>query len=169
MICLWTAVLIRIIICLADCCTKDDGSKGRRKCTVVVIMLGLLINAALAVTVFVFTQTQRDLDGGITLQVPENIFEDKYNDQRYFQVSRKQESLVNRLPSFCLLVLSSSSSFCFVSSASFSSSSCVCACVSLCLCVCVCVCVILHRRVLDYRSDANIFSVQVFSPFSFIF
>lgn len=57
----------------------------------VFIMSGLLINAACAITIFIFTQTQRDMNGKITFNVPTTLLEDQYNDQRYFQVRLGRE------------------------------------------------------------------------------
>ncbi|XP_050410243.2 uncharacterized protein LOC126824878 [Patella vulgata] len=49
------------------------------------IMFGLLVNAGCAIAVFIFTQTSRDASGNLSFQIPDSVFEDKYNDQRYFQ------------------------------------------------------------------------------------
>ena len=91
-----TDLAIRIIISSARYCNKaaiheecKTASKCRRRVAYrVFIMLGLLINSACAITVFIFTHTQRDLNGDVKFQVPQTIIEDKYNDQRYFQVSQ---------------------------------------------------------------------------------
>ena len=88
--------MIRIVISSVKYCNKAALREARQRTKEstrhvayrVFIMLGLLINSACAVTIFIFTQTQRDLNGNIIFQVPETIFEDKYNDQRYFQVSQ---------------------------------------------------------------------------------
>ncbi|XP_076453351.1 uncharacterized protein LOC143288600 [Babylonia areolata] len=86
-------LLIRIIISSVKYCNKKALAEAnshtpeskRHVAFRVFIMLGLLINSGCAVTVFVFTQTQRDTNGNIIFQVPETLFEDSYNDQRYFQ------------------------------------------------------------------------------------
>ena len=88
--------MVRIIISSVKYCNKAALREARQRTKEstrhvvyrVFIMLGLLINSACAVTIFIFTQTQRDLNGNVIFQVPETIFEDKYNDQRYFQVSQ---------------------------------------------------------------------------------
>nr|KAG5713298.1 hypothetical protein BaRGS_007825 [Batillaria attramentaria] len=86
-------IFIRIIISSVKYCNKaalreaKEHTRESRRHVIyrVFIMLGLMINAACAITVFIFTQTQRDPNGKIIFQVPETVFEDKYNDARYFQ------------------------------------------------------------------------------------
>ncbi|XP_070204398.1 uncharacterized protein [Littorina saxatilis] len=86
-------LMVRIVISLVKYCNKASLREARLKTKEssrhvayrVFIMLGLLINSACAITVFIFTQTQRDMNGKVIFQVPTTVFEDKYNDQRYFQ------------------------------------------------------------------------------------
>ena len=88
--------MIRIIISSVKYCNKAALREASQKTKEskrhvayrVFIMLGLIINSACAAIVFIFTQTQRDLNGNIIFQVPETIFQDQYNDQKYFQVSQ---------------------------------------------------------------------------------
>ncbi|XP_025089940.1 uncharacterized protein LOC112561590 isoform X3 [Pomacea canaliculata] len=86
-------ILIRIIISSVKYCNKAALREAQLKTAEsqrhvvfrVFIMSGLLINAACAITIFIFTQTQRDMNGKITFNVPTTLLEDQYNDQRYFQ------------------------------------------------------------------------------------
>nr|KAG5713293.1 hypothetical protein BaRGS_007820 [Batillaria attramentaria] len=63
----------------------NDSKCRRRKGYRALVMIGLFINAALASCVFVFTQTHRQPSGDLEFQLPDTVFEDKYDDQRYFQ------------------------------------------------------------------------------------
>ncbi|KAK7506154.1 hypothetical protein BaRGS_00002876 [Batillaria attramentaria] len=63
----------------------NDSKCRRRKGYRAMVMIGLFINAALASCVFVFTQTHRQPSGDLEFQLPDTVFEDKYDDQRYFQ------------------------------------------------------------------------------------
>ena len=86
-------IIIRFLISLFRYCNnesrlelKTKTAKARRHvCYRVMIVLGLILNFAGAVAVFVFTQTQRDSDGTWKYPVPETVFEDRYNDDRYFR------------------------------------------------------------------------------------
>jgi hypothetical protein len=102
--CTFPALFIRIIISFVKYCNKAALREANLKTTEskrhvayrVFIMLGLFINAACGVSVFMFTQTQKDLDGNIVYQVPTSIFEDKYNDERYFQVNIGKRNVTNK-------------------------------------------------------------------------
>ncbi|XP_071093383.1 uncharacterized protein [Haliotis cracherodii] len=86
-------IILRIIISLARYCSKESIAELKKKTKMsrvhvtyhVFIMLGLILNFAGASAIFFFTQTQRDLDGKIVFEIPDTIFEDKYNDDRYFK------------------------------------------------------------------------------------
>nr|KAG5713296.1 hypothetical protein BaRGS_007823 [Batillaria attramentaria] len=52
------------------------------------VMIGLIINAVLACFVFVFAYTHKDSDGKVKIKKPDTAFEDKYDDERYFQVDK---------------------------------------------------------------------------------
>lgn len=96
----WPGILIRIIISSVKYCNKAALREAQLKTAEsqrhvvfrVFIMSGLLINAACAITIFIFTQTQRDMNGKITFNVPTTLLEDQYNDQRYFQVRLGRET-----------------------------------------------------------------------------
>lgn len=82
-------LVIRIIVSLYKC-RKDEeknGIKVRVFCRAMIV-LGLLINAVCGGAVFFFTQTERNTaNNHIQFNVPQTLFDDTYNDQRYFQAS----------------------------------------------------------------------------------
>ncbi|KAK7087630.1 uncharacterized protein [Littorina saxatilis] len=86
-------LVIRIIVSFVRCqqkAVKCKGSSGMTECKKrrvcwFFIIAGLLVNSGCAIAVFIFTQGHQDTDGGIKVREPTALFEDKYDDEKYFQ------------------------------------------------------------------------------------
>jgi hypothetical protein len=112
-------ICIRLIVSFVRYCSKDNLAKTRKNTKWahqhiayrVFIMFGLIIIFFGSVTVFLCTQFERSLDGNIKFNIPHTLFEEKYDDERYF------DSTSARLPyyefSFCVLVVFDFENFCF--------------------------------------------------------
>ncbi|XP_070184514.1 uncharacterized protein, partial [Littorina saxatilis] len=75
-----------IHFCVAWYDHRKERTKSKlQKTCWVFIALGMLINTALAITVFIFTQAHRDSNNDIKVHQPKSLFKDIYNNQRYFQ------------------------------------------------------------------------------------
>ncbi|XP_041350279.1 uncharacterized protein LOC121369345 [Gigantopelta aegis] len=85
-------IVIRIVILSVKYCSHDSlvelkqrNPESRRHVTYrVFIMIGLVFKMAGAVTIFILTQTSRDLSGKVIFEVPDTIFKARYHDARYF-------------------------------------------------------------------------------------
>ncbi|KAI8749129.1 uncharacterized protein LOC106080277 isoform X2 [Biomphalaria glabrata] len=77
-------IFIRIIVSLVKYCNKEAIRSHHHVKYKVCIMLGMIIEAACAVAIFVLTQTERDGSGTVSFRVPTTIIDDQLDDQRYF-------------------------------------------------------------------------------------
>lgn len=85
-------ICIRLIVSFVRYCSKDNLAKTRKNTKWahqhiayrVFIMFGLIIIFSGSVTVFLCTQFERSLDGNIKFNIPHTLFEEKYDDERYF-------------------------------------------------------------------------------------
>ena len=75
--------MVRIIYSNVKFCQNE-----KQLVSYVMVAVGLAINATCAITIFVITHYQPDQSGNINFQVPQTIFEAKYSDREYFQVSQ---------------------------------------------------------------------------------
>ena len=88
------SAIIRIIVSLIRYCSKRalcelhnarKNAKNRRHVTYrVFIMLGLMVTLAGSVTVFMFTQSERNPDGTLNFKVPHSVIVGEYDDEKYF-------------------------------------------------------------------------------------
>lgn len=84
-------VAVRITLCLILYCNHDTEMKQRtfETCQHVIfrcfIMAGLFVVFSCSLTLFFFTQFEREDDGSIQFNLPKSMFEGKYDDERYFQ------------------------------------------------------------------------------------
>jgi len=86
--------VIRIIVSLCHSCNKsalrdlECAKENKDSCRHVVyrsfIMIGLIITFAGAITIFLFTQSERNPDGSINFKIPHSVVEGKYDDEKYF-------------------------------------------------------------------------------------
>ena len=86
--------IIRIIVTLIRYCSKralcelhTAGKNARNRRHViyrVFIMLGLIVTLGGAITVFMFTQSERNPDGSINFKVPHSVIIGEYDDEKYF-------------------------------------------------------------------------------------
>lgn len=89
-----TGAIIRIIATIICYCGRkayEDlycakvNCKSRMRVTYrVFIVLGIIITLFGAVTVFMFTQVERNPDGGLNFKIPHNILEGQYDEVKYF-------------------------------------------------------------------------------------
>lgn len=86
--------IIRVIISLIRYCSKKarhdltcakvNPDSRRHVVYRVFIMLGLFITLAGAITIFLFTQSERNPDGSLNFKIPHSVIEGEYDDQKYF-------------------------------------------------------------------------------------
>lgn len=86
--------VIRIIVSLVRYCNKRarqdlrcarvNKDSKRHVIYRAFIMTGLILTLGGAVTIFLFTQAERNADGSLNFKVPRNLIDGEYNDQRYF-------------------------------------------------------------------------------------
>ncbi|KAH3779487.1 uncharacterized protein LOC127842900 [Dreissena polymorpha] len=86
--------VIRIIVTLVRYCSKSArkdlecakvNTESRRHVVYrVFIMLGLFVTLGGAITIFLFTQSERNPDGSLNFKVPHRIVEGEFDDQKYF-------------------------------------------------------------------------------------
>ena len=74
--------LIRIILIFSKSCCK----KCTCKCVAFVIasIIGLLVSLGCSVTIFLFTQYERNPDGSLNFKIPHSVVEGKYDHEKYF-------------------------------------------------------------------------------------
>ena len=86
--------IIRITVTLIKYCSKralcelhNAGKVAKYRHHVVyriLIMLGLFVTLAGSVTIFMFTQSERNPDGSINFKVPHSVIIGEFDDQKYF-------------------------------------------------------------------------------------
>ncbi|XP_053375524.1 uncharacterized protein LOC128547303 [Mercenaria mercenaria] len=65
-------------------CAKVNPESRRHVVYRVFIMIGLIITLGGAITIFMFTQSERNPDGSLNFKVPHSVIEGEYDDQKYF-------------------------------------------------------------------------------------
>lgn len=87
--------VIRIIVSLVRYCGKKArhdlqcarvNPESRRHVVYrVFIMIALILTLGGAITIFMFTQSERNPDGSLNFKIPHSVVEGEYDDQKYFQ------------------------------------------------------------------------------------
>lgn len=65
-------------------CAKINPSSRRHVVYRVFIMIGLIITLGGAITIFMFTQSERNPDGSLNFKIPHSVIEGEFDDQKYF-------------------------------------------------------------------------------------
>ncbi|KAH3716917.1 uncharacterized protein LOC127855117 [Dreissena polymorpha] len=86
--------IIRLIVSLVQYCSKSARkdlecakvNKESRRHVVyrVFIMMGLILTLGGAITIFLFTQSERNADGSLNFKIPHRIMEGEFDDEKYF-------------------------------------------------------------------------------------
>ena len=86
--------IIRIVVSLIKYCSRralcelhTAGKNARNRRHVIYrifIMIGLILTLGGAITVFMFTQSERNPDGSINFKVPHSVIIGEYDDEKYF-------------------------------------------------------------------------------------
>lgn len=65
-------------------CARVNKSSRRHVVYRIFIMVGLILTLGGAITIFTFTQSERNPEGSLNFKIPHSIIEGEYDDQKYF-------------------------------------------------------------------------------------